>query len=207
MLVAFSNFQDSADVVLDAEASKDRGLLRQIADAQTSAPIHGQRRDIVAVELDGTGVWPDEPGDHVENGGLPSAVGAEKSDGFAAPAHQAHVFHDAPGFISLAQMIDGEHPVAFGLRRDAEAAAGLIDFFAVQGIGATLPQNVIGIRHVGIEMACFGGPLAARSGKGPHDRPWGDKAGPTQTRQQFHLIFRPARTASTRLRDTHRLED
>jgi hypothetical protein len=44
------DLEDGADVVLDRKAPEDRGLLRQIADAEPRAPVHGQRGDVVAVD-------------------------------------------------------------------------------------------------------------------------------------------------------------
>ena len=41
-LVRLDHFEHGADVLLDIEAAEDRGLLRQIADAEPRALIHGQ---------------------------------------------------------------------------------------------------------------------------------------------------------------------
>ena len=45
-------FEHGEDVALDAQAAKDRGLLRQIADAEPAALEQRQPRDGVAVEPD-----------------------------------------------------------------------------------------------------------------------------------------------------------
>ena len=48
----FDDFEHRADILFDREAAKDRGFLRQIADAEPGALIHRQLGDVVAVELD-----------------------------------------------------------------------------------------------------------------------------------------------------------
>ena len=45
----------------------------------------GKLRDVAAVELDAAFVGRDQPGDHVEDGGLAGAVRAEQPDRLAAP--------------------------------------------------------------------------------------------------------------------------
>jgi hypothetical protein len=37
------HFQNGADVVLDRQAAKDRGFLRQVADAEPGAAVHRHR--------------------------------------------------------------------------------------------------------------------------------------------------------------------
>ncbi len=44
------DFEHGADVVLDVEAAEDRGLLRQVADAEPRAAVHRQAGDVVPVE-------------------------------------------------------------------------------------------------------------------------------------------------------------
>src|SRR5262245_13543463 len=85
--IRLDHFEHRADVVLDVETAEDRGLLRQIADAEPRALVHRQTRDVVAFELDAATVGLDEPGDHVEHRGLAGAVRAEESYCLAA----AHV--------------------------------------------------------------------------------------------------------------------
>ena len=53
LLVAVStHFQHGQDILLDGQAAEDRGLLRQIADAEAGALVHRQGGDVLAVELD-----------------------------------------------------------------------------------------------------------------------------------------------------------
>ena len=55
----------------------------------------------MAVELDAPGVRLDQPGDHVEHGGLAGAVGAEQADRLAAP----HIDADAAHHLALAEAL------------------------------------------------------------------------------------------------------
>src|SRR5262245_25933862 len=89
--VRLHHFEHGADVVLDIEAAKDRGLLRQVADAEARPLVHGQMGDVVAIELDLAAVGLDQPGDHVEGRGLAGAVRPQQTDRLAAP----HVDVDA----------------------------------------------------------------------------------------------------------------
>ena len=95
------HFEHGADVLLDGEAAKDRGFLRQIADAEPRALIHRQLGDVVAVELDRAAIGLDQAGDHVEHGGLAGAVRAEQADRFAA----AHIDADAAHHLAAAETL------------------------------------------------------------------------------------------------------
>src|SRR5260370_39871165 len=70
------NFEDGADILLDSEAAKYRGLLRQITDAEPGAPIHWKIGDVTAVEADRPGVGGYQTGDDVKTGRFSRAVGA-----------------------------------------------------------------------------------------------------------------------------------
>ena len=90
------------------EAAEDRGFLRQIADAEPGALIHRQLGDVVAVEFDGAAIGLDQPGDHVEHGGLAGAVRAEQADRLAAADIDADAAHDLAGAETLFHAVHGE---------------------------------------------------------------------------------------------------
>src|ERR687896_1999174 len=73
-------FENRQDVFLDGKLPKDRRLLRQVPDAETSALIHRHIGDVTTVEEDPTFLGLDEPDDHIERRRLASAVGAKQSD-------------------------------------------------------------------------------------------------------------------------------
>ena len=101
LLVLLHDLEHGPDVVLDREAAKDRGFLRQIADAEARAPVHRHLRDVVAVEFDPAGVDRDEAGDHVEAGRLARAVRAEQADRLAAADVHVDAVDDAAAAIGL----------------------------------------------------------------------------------------------------------
>src|SRR5262249_23830065 len=110
--IRLDHFEHRADVVLDVETAEDRGLLRQIADAEPRALVHRQTRDVVAFELNAATVGLDEPGDHVEHGGLAGAVGAEESYCLAA----AHVEARALDYLAAPEgLLDPMHRKIIGL--------------------------------------------------------------------------------------------
>src|SRR6266516_3043234 len=56
------DLQNSPNILLDGEPAKDRGFLRQVADAETGAAIHRKIGDITAVQAHYSGIGADEPG-------------------------------------------------------------------------------------------------------------------------------------------------
>ena len=105
------HFKNRADVVLDVEAAEYRWLLRQIADSQARPPVHRQRGDVAAVEGDAAFVRRQQPGDHVETGGLAGAVRAEQPHHLAALQREADTADHRPVAVALAE-IDREQAAA-----------------------------------------------------------------------------------------------
>ena len=90
-------------LLLDGQAAKDRGLLRQVADAEPGAPVHRHRGDVEAVDLDRALVDRHQPGDHVEAGGLAGAVRAEQPDRLAGAHADRHAVDDLAALVALGQ--------------------------------------------------------------------------------------------------------
>ncbi len=105
--------------------AEDRGLLRQVADAEARALIHRQVRDVVAVELDLALVGLDQPGDHVEHRGLAGAVRPEQPDRLTAPQREAHALHDLAADEALLNAVDRERT---GLADDRRELARALRF-------------------------------------------------------------------------------
>ncbi len=114
-LVALAQLDHGHDVLLDAHAAEDRGLLRQIADAHAGALVHGLGGDVLAIQQDAAGVGGDQAGDHVEAGGLARAVRAEQADSLAAVQPQADALHHRPAAERLGDAIDEQAFVGSGL--------------------------------------------------------------------------------------------
>ena len=100
-LRGLDHLEHGADILLDGEAAKDRGFLRQIADAEPRALIHRQLGDVVAIEFDGAAIGLDQAGDHVEHRGLAGAVRAQQTDRLAAADIDADAAHDLAGAETL----------------------------------------------------------------------------------------------------------
>src|SRR6202030_3124273 len=115
--------EHGADVVLDIEAAEDRGFLRQIADAEPGALVHRQLGDVAAVELDAALVGFDQPGRHVEHGGLAGAVRAEETDGFALAHIEADAFDHHAADEALLDAMDRKDAPALDARERAVAVA------------------------------------------------------------------------------------
>ena len=99
------DLEDRADVLLDGEAAKYRGLLRQIADAEPGAAIHRKIGDVAPVEADRPGIGGNQTGDDVKAGGLSRAVRAEQADDLAALHGDVDVAQHRPPLEALAQTL------------------------------------------------------------------------------------------------------
>ena len=139
-LVRLDHLEDRADVLLDGQAAEDRGLLRQVADAEAGAPVHRQPGDVVAVELDAAVVGLDQPGDHVEDGGLAGAVRAEQADRLAAPHIKRDALHHGAAGEAFLHTVRGEVTVAHGLAAVDVAALALRHLLLLRRRGIGLPR-------------------------------------------------------------------
>ena len=137
------DLQHRHDVLLDREPAKDRGFLRQVADAEACTAVHRQARHVGAVDRYGAFIGGHQPGDHVEHGRLAGAVGAEQADGFAPRDREAHPAHDHALLVALLDVVDGEP--ALGVERLLADAAGKLQR------GAGLRMAVVPLlRRIGI---------------------------------------------------------
>ena len=75
--------EDAGEVLANGEPPEDRRLLRQVADAEPRAPVHGLAGELVIPERHPAAVGRHEPDDHVERGGLAGAVRPEEADHLA----------------------------------------------------------------------------------------------------------------------------
>src|SRR5439155_20389281 len=96
LAVGLDDLEHGANILFHGEAAKNRGFLRQVADAEPRALIHRQPGHVRAVEFDGAAVRLDQSGDHVEHRGLAGAVRAEQADRLAAADIDADAAHHLP---------------------------------------------------------------------------------------------------------------
>ena len=137
--IGLDHLEHGADVVLDRQAAEDRRLLRQIADAQARAPVHGQVGDVLAVEDDDAVLGPDQAGDDVEAGRLAGAVRAQQANRLAALNGNADAAQHRPLLEALAEAVGDETGVVGDQARSLDfavfAVRGLAGFFGRAGIG------------------------------------------------------------------------
>ena len=100
-----ASFENGADVLFNGEFAEDRGFLRQIADAQAGAQVHGQVGDDTAVELHRSAVRFDNAHHHVEGGGLAGPVGTEQTDDFARLDVDGNAIDHRPFVVFLHQTV------------------------------------------------------------------------------------------------------
>src|SRR5205807_2455141 len=120
--VRLDQLQHRADVVLHVEPAKVRRLLRQIADAEAGALIHGQFGDVVAIELDPAAIGPDQARDHVKHRRLAGAVRAEQTDRFAAAHVEARSPHHLAAAETFLEPVRGQITVRIGTPYRCRAA-------------------------------------------------------------------------------------
>ena len=95
--IGLGNLEHRKNVLLDRHSAKNRGFLRQIAQAQDRPAIHRQPRNVRPVEVDPAAVGLHQPHHRIETGGLAGAIGAEQPDHFAARHAQRDIVeHGAP---------------------------------------------------------------------------------------------------------------
>ena len=90
------------------KSAKDRGFLRQVADAEARPAVHGQPRHIAAVDRDAPVIGGNKPRDHVEHGRLARAVRSEQAHGLPAADGEAHALHHLPLAVGLLDIDDGQ---------------------------------------------------------------------------------------------------
>ena len=100
-LVGHGKFEHAKDVLLDRHPAKDRGFLRQIAEAEDRAAIHRQSGDIVAVEHDAARIGLHQSHYRIEAGRLARAVRAEQPDHFALADRERNVGQHRPLVIGF----------------------------------------------------------------------------------------------------------
>src|SRR5581483_9326986 len=96
--------QNRHQVVFDAQLAKNRGLLREIADAALGASAHRQLGDVLVVEQHLPGFGAHQADDDIETSCLAGAVRAQQSNHFALLDSKRDVIDDfaaAVGFRNL----------------------------------------------------------------------------------------------------------
>jgi hypothetical protein len=132
---SWDEFQHGANVFLYREAAEDRTLLRQITNSQACPAVHGQMGDLRAIEGDPAAVGGNQARDHVENGRLAGAIGAQKPHGFTAPDGERDVAHHRPPLVGLAQALNDQT----GTLHSCHAPAA--------GPGVFGPPGFLSLRH------------------------------------------------------------
>src|SRR5207244_3805409 len=79
-----------------------RGLLRQIAQTELRAPVHGQESEIRVAEVDAPGVARHQAYDHVEGGRLAGPVRSEQAHDLAVGYLQRQIAHHLARPVALA---------------------------------------------------------------------------------------------------------
>ncbi len=113
-------------VLAGGEPPEDGGLLRQIADAPSRPTVHGIAGDVDPREPHPAGIGFDQPGEHVETGGLARAVRPEQAVDLAALHREIDPVHHGPP------------PVALDETRGLEPHRGRL---ALPGKGAVFGRN------------------------------------------------------------------
>ncbi len=103
------HLQHAPDVVLDAQVSEYRGLLRQVSHPHLGAAVYRQVGElgdfaVVVFQKYSASVGLDEPDDHIETGGLSGAVRAQKPDDLPLIDLDGDVVYDRAGLVLLNQI-------------------------------------------------------------------------------------------------------
>ncbi|MDT4860089.1 hypothetical protein FQZ97_946300 [compost metagenome] len=117
--------QHGTHIVGHVELAKDRGFLRQVAQAQARAAVDGQVLDGQAVEQDLPGVRAQQADQHIERGGFARAVGAQQADHLALEDCERHVLDHLAAAIGLLQALCLQPAEIGGGQRALARAQGL----------------------------------------------------------------------------------
>src|SRR5436190_746477 len=82
--VGLGDLEHGHDVLADGEAAEDRGLLRQVTEAEDRAAIHGEAGNVLAVEQDSARIRLHQPHDRIEARRLAGPVGPQQAEHLAA---------------------------------------------------------------------------------------------------------------------------
>ena len=139
------HFDDGEDVFLDGEFAEDGGFLREVTDAVAGALVHGQARQVDAVEKNRAGGGRHKADDHVKRRRFARAVATEQTDDLAGAHAEADAIDDGAGTKGFNETLGddlgarargggGAHGVGLG---DAAGAAGAADLGAgvAPGVG------------------------------------------------------------------------
>src|SRR6185295_12511690 len=98
------SFKHSEDVLCGRHFAKDRRFLRQVADAESCAQVHGKFCEVLIAEQDVAGIGTFETDDHVERGGLARTIRAEQSDDLAFIDLQTNIIDNTTASIMFHEM-------------------------------------------------------------------------------------------------------
>ena len=100
-----ANLQYRHQVIVYAQAAKNRGFLREIADSATRARVQRQQANIFVIDDNVPCVARYDANDHIEGGRFTGAVWAEKAYNLARVHGQTDIFHDAAAFIGFSKVL------------------------------------------------------------------------------------------------------
>ena len=119
-----AGLEDGHQVVFDRELLEDARILREVAHARLGTLVHGQARDVPAVEDDLAAVGVDQADRHAEAGGLARPVGAEQADDLAPRDLEVDPVDDLSTPVPLLQAADFQQGHASILLECAESPRG-----------------------------------------------------------------------------------
>ena len=100
-----TDLQDRHQVVINAQATENRGFLRQIADPPARARVQRQQADVFVINDNIARVARHNPDHHVEGGGFTGAVGAKQADNLPRVNGETDIFHHAAAFIRFSEIL------------------------------------------------------------------------------------------------------
>ena len=88
LLCIVCNLKHRADIILNAQATENRRLLRKVAHAKLRTLIYWQLcqlvyRSVVVLKEDSSAIWLDKTYNHIERGGLTCTIWAEQTNNLA----------------------------------------------------------------------------------------------------------------------------
>ena len=114
LIIGLDHFEHAIDVLFDRHPAKDAGFLRQIAEAEDGAAIHGEIGHIFPIHQDAARIGTHEAHDGIETGGLAGPVRAEQAEDFALAHRERNIRQDGAIVIALGYGNDFQSPLRDG---------------------------------------------------------------------------------------------
>src|SRR3546814_6086332 len=133
-LFPYTTLFRSHDILFYSHAPENGRFLRQIAKPQNGSAVHGQRRNVVAVQQDAPRIGLHKTHDGIKAGSFARSIGTEQANNLSLGDRQRYIGQDRPLVIVFG---DGHNRQPAGLRS-----------FGTGGVGPVYDAKIVNSRSL-----------------------------------------------------------